>query len=110
MDPVTISGITIGLVPLLIAAGTFIITFIVKDLLTTFAYGLMFYFDKDFQTGDNVYLDGELATIINVKFTKTIFRMADNGNWRYVHNSKVRYLKLEKVIEPTDEERKKLKA
>lgn len=110
MDPVTISGITISFIPLLIAATTFIISFIIKDLLSTFAYGLMFYFDKDFQVGDNVYIEGELATIINIKMTKSIFRMADNGNWRYVHNSKVRYLKLEKVIEPSEEERKKLKA
>lgn len=106
MDPITTSIISLvgGWGPMIIFAVSFIIGFVIKDLLTTFAYSLMFYLDKDFVEGDNVIVDGELATIINIKLTRTIFRMAKNGNWRYVHNSKIRYLKLEKVKEPKDED------
>lgn len=104
MDLSFIDQIVAQFLPFIALGLSFILGLVLKDLLSTFAYSLMFYLDKDFQEGDNVIVDGELATIINIKLNKTVFRLAKNGNWRYVHNSKVRYLNLEKVKEPKDED------
>lgn len=90
-----------GEIGTLITSALVIITgLIVKDLLSSSAFGLMFYLDKSFNEGDTVYINGELATIIKISFTRSIFKMQNNSRWKYVHNSRIRYLDLEKVIEP----------
>lgn len=73
---------------------------IIKDILSAAAFGIMFYLDRNFHEGDNVYVNGQLATIIKISLTKSIFKMHDSNRWKYVHNSRIRFLDLEKVIEP----------
>lgn len=90
---------------LISSAAVIIIGLIIKDILSASAFGVMFYLDRNFNEGDVVYINGELATIIKISFTKSIFKMQNNSRWKYVHNSRIRYLDLEKVIEP---ENKKL--
>lgn len=85
---------------LISSAVVIIIGLIVKDLLSAAAFGLMFYLDKSFNEGDVVYVNGEMATIIKISLSRTIFKMQNNSRWKYVHNSRIRYLDLEKVIEP----------
>jgi small-conductance mechanosensitive channel len=72
---------------------------ILKDFLSSFVFGLSFYIDKNFHEGDNVYIDNEEATIIKIGFMRTIFRMKKTGYWYFVHNSKIKSLKLEKKVE-----------
>jgi small-conductance mechanosensitive channel len=73
-----------------------IISLLIKDLITSFVYGLSFYIDRNFREGDNVIVDGEEARIIKIGLTRTIFKKLKTGNWLYVHNSRIRYLKIEK--------------
>ncbi len=80
-----------------------IIGLIVKDILSAAAFGILFYFDRNFHEGDTVYVNGQLATIIKISLTKSIFKMHDSNRWKYVHNSRIRFLDLEKVIEPNKE-------
>jgi small-conductance mechanosensitive channel len=88
----------------LITAGiVIIIGLIVKDILSAAAFGILFYFDRNFHEGDTVYVNGQLATIIRISLTKSIFKMHDSNRWKYVHNSRIRFLDLEKVIEPNKE-------
>lgn len=75
-----------------------IVSLLVKDLITSFVYGLSFYLDRNFREGDNVIIDGEEARIINIGIMRTIFRKLKTGNWLYVHNSRIRYLKIEKEV------------
>lgn len=78
----------------------FIFVMLAKDILTTITYGLMFYFDRSFNEGDNVYLDGQRALIIKIGLRKTCFQIQENDetHWRYIQNDKIRYAKLEKII------------
>jgi len=77
-----------------------------KDFATKIAKGLSFSFNKSFQEGDKVILDGERALIVKVGLTQTVFGITkSNGQWdgdyvwRYVPNERIPYLKLEKVVE-----------
>lgn len=85
----------------IVAAGIAIVfSLIAKDILSSAAFGIMFYLDKNFNEGDNVYINGQLATIIKISLTTSIFKMQENGRWKYVHNSRIRFLDLEKIVEP----------
>jgi len=72
----------------------------VKDMLTSFVSGLLFCFNKHFNEGDEVYLDGEKAIIVKVGFRQTVFGI-DNGRgytWRFIYNHKIQNSRLEKVV------------
>ncbi len=78
----------------------FIFGLLAKDILTTITYGLMFYFDRSFDEGDEVFLDDQRALIIKIGIRKTCFQIQENSetHWRYIPNDKIRYAKLEKII------------
>jgi small-conductance mechanosensitive channel len=89
-----------------IEAGTIIIGWIavviglvLKDILTSLAFGIMFYLDPQFVEGDVVYIDGEKAIIQKIGISVTIFKIYDTSRWRYIKNEKIRYHKLEKQVE-----------
>lgn len=85
----------------IVATGIAIIVgLIVKDVLSASVFGILFYLDRNFHEGDTVYINGQLSTIIKISLTKSIFKMHDSNRWKYVHNSRIRFLDLEKVIEP----------
>ena len=71
-----------------------------KDFATGLAKGLKFKWDPAFKEGDEVLLDGELAMIVKIGVSKTVFGVySDRGyTWRYVPNERIPVLKLEKVI------------
>ena len=77
-----------------------IIALMIKDWATSFAKGLKFKMNRDFNPGDIVLLDSEEAVIITIGVTKTVFEKVNNRGivWRYVPNERLAYLKLEKVI------------
>lgn len=79
-----------------------IFSLIIKDVLSSAAFGFLFYLDKSFNEGDNVYINGEHATIVKISITRSIFKMHETNRWKYVHNSKIRDLDLEKVVEPNE--------
>ena len=75
--------------------------FVIKDILTSVAFGLMFYLDPQFQEGDTVYIDGEKSIISKIGITTTIFKIIETSRWRYVKNGSIRKHKLEKQMEGT---------
>ena len=93
-------NITGFLMPWLAALLSIIIALMIKDWATSFAKGLKFKMNRDFNPGDVVLLDNEEAVIITIGVTKTVFEKVNNRGivWRYVPNERLAYLKLEKVI------------
>lgn len=76
---------------------------ILKDILSSAAFGLMFYLDPQFTEGDTVYIDDDKALIQKIGLTTTIFKISETGRWRYIKNDKIRYHKLEKQIEKKED-------
>jgi hypothetical protein len=93
-------SITSFLMPWIAVLVSIIMALLVKDWATSFAKGLKFKMNRDFNPGDIVLLDGEEAVIITIGITKTVFEKVNNRGivWRYVPNERLAYLKLEKVI------------
>jgi hypothetical protein len=89
-----------GLGPAFSAVVAVIVLLILKDVAVNVARGLKFYRNPAFMPGDVVILDGEPATIISIGFTETIFSIERDGiiTWRYVPNTRIDYLKLEKIV------------
>ena len=76
-----------------------ILGLILKEFLTAFTFGMLFYFNKNFDEGDTVFIDGDEAIIQKIGITTTVFKMIETGRWQYVKNEKIRYRRLEKQIE-----------
>jgi len=93
-------NITGVLMPWLAALLSIIMALMIKDWATSFAKGLKFKMNRDFNPGDVVLLDGEEAVIITIGLTKTVFEKVNNRGivWRYVPNERLAFLKLEKVV------------
>jgi len=99
MGDITLTPGMINLIEITIAL---IIGMAVRDIANNFVQGFLFYLNRNFKPGHQVYIDGEKAVIISCGIRQTIFRI-DNGRgqtWRYVYNDKIKNLKLEKVVEP----------
>ena len=70
------------------------------DFATQLAKGLAFKHDPHFQEGDLVWLEDEPATIIKIGATQTIFGIVNGRGmiWRFVPNSEIHNVKLEKIV------------
>lgn len=81
---------------------TFILSLSLRDMATAFVKGAKFRFNPAFKEGDKVILDGQTALIIKVGMSETVFGVygEDGYTWRYVPNSRIEFLKLEKVVDP----------
>lgn len=77
----------------------FIIGMVIKDLLTAATFGFLFYLNPQFTEGDTVYIDGDEAIIQKIGLAVSIFKVIETGRWRYIRNEKIRYHKLEKLVE-----------
>ena len=93
-------SITSFLMPWIAVLVSIIMALLVKDWATSFAKGLKFKMNRDFNPGDIVLLDGEEAVIITIGITKTVFEKVNKRGlvWRYVPNERLAYLKLEKIV------------
>jgi|TARA_S200002703_G_C3795460_1_gene245588 hypothetical protein len=105
MEPATISSLswemTDAILPWVAVLISVIIAIMFKDFATSLSKGIAFQFDKAFNEGDKVLLDGAEATILKIGMRQTVFGVySDRGYvWRYVPNERILYLKLEKVID-----------
>ena len=88
------------LLPFFCVLISLIVAICFKDFATGLAKGLKFKTNPAFQEGHEVLLDGELAMIVKIGMTETVFGVySDRGyTWRYVPNERIPMLKLEKVI------------
>lgn len=74
----------------------------IRDLANNFVQGVMFKHNTHFEQGDHVIVDNSSGVIISIGYRHTVFRLQkEDGTvcWRYVPNSRIPFLKLEKVIE-----------
>lgn len=84
----------------------FTIGFILKDMLTNVAQGIMFRFSSQFKEGDHVIIDEEDAIIVNIGLRYTKFGIfKENGSyaWLYLPNDKIKNQKIERVIRTKEE-------
>ena len=72
-----------------------------KDYSVSFIKGLKFKLNSQFKEGDKVLLDGEQAMIIKIGIGTTVFGVygRDGYTWRYISNTKIESLKLEKIVD-----------
>lgn len=77
-----------------------------KDALDALIKGLTFRADTAIEEGCTVYIDGDKATIIKIGIFKTTFQITNGRGvtWRYVPNKRIEFLKIEKVIEPPEDD------
>ena len=74
----------------------------VKDVATEVVAGLLFKYQPHFKQGDHVLIDGDRGILVSVGYRQAVFRIQrDDGtiSWRYVLNSRIRMLRLEKIVE-----------
>ena len=91
---------------------TLIVGLSIRDAATSFVKGAKFRFDPAFKEGDKVILDGNPALIVKIGLSETVFGVygEEGYTWRYVPNTRIEFLKLEKIVDPdlhrdTDQER-----
>lgn len=72
----------------------------VKNFVDAFVKGFTFKMNKAFNEGDKVILDGADAIIVKIGAMETVFGVysPQGFTWRYVPNSRIPFLKLEKII------------
>jgi len=92
--------LTLYLVPWITLLISLIATLWLKEWVTSLVKGMKFRMNKAFNESDHVILDGKPAVIVKVGITETVFGVySDAGyTWRYVPNTKIENLKLEKII------------
>jgi len=86
--------------PILGLVFTGIMALWVKDLVGDLVASLRWKMKPGFEPGDEVFLDGEKATIISIGIRESVFEI-DNGRgkvWRYIYNSRIPTHRLEKLI------------
>ena len=81
---------------------TLIVGLSIRDAATSFVKGAKFRFNPAFKEGDKVILDGNPALIVKIGLSETVFGVyGDEGyTWRYVPNTRIEFLKLEKIVDP----------
>lgn len=73
-----------------------------KDAAAAIAKGMAFRFNGTFKEGDIVFLDGQRAIIVKIGILQSVFGITkDDGTycWRYVNNTRIDILKLEKILD-----------
>tara|TARA_B100000902_G_C27055217_1_gene786241 strand:- start:186 stop:554 length:369 start_codon:yes stop_codon:yes gene_type:complete len=72
-----------------------------KDYSVSLIKGLKFKLNSQFQEGQKVLLEGEQAMIVKIGWQVTTFGVySPRGyTWRYVSNTKIEGLKLEKIVD-----------
>ncbi len=82
----------------------------IKDLVTNFITGIKFKFDSTFNEGDKCIVDGDRAILVKVGIYESVFSIKNGRGhvWRFVPNERIKFLKIEKIIEePNDESKEK---
>lgn len=76
--------------------------FAIRDYAMKALKGIAFYFSKEFNEQDKVFIDGERARIIHIGMTKTKFLM-ENGEDEYyirvVQNERLAFLNLKRIYD-----------
>lgn len=97
--------LTNALVPLIAIFLSLGLGFFIKDLITNFITGIRFKLDSSFNEGDKCIVDGDRAVLVKVGIYESVFSIINGRGhvWRFVPNERIKFLKIEKIIEEPKE-------
>ena len=97
--------LTNALVPLIAIFLSLGLGFFIKDLIANFVTGVRFKFDGSFNEGDKCIVDGDRAVLVKVGIYESVFSIINGRGhvWRFVPNERIKFLKIEKIIEEPKE-------
>lgn len=98
------NSLSVLFVPILAVVMTVMFGMAIKDAGAAIAKGMMFRFNAVFKEGDIVFLDGERAIIVKIGVLQSVFGITkEDGTycWRYISNTNMDKLKLEKILNLT---------
>ena len=93
--------ITVLFLPVIAVVMTALFGMALRDMAAAIAKGMAFRYSGVFKEGDIVFLDGERAIVVKLGIMISVFGITkDDGTycWRYINNTKVDNLKLEKIL------------
>ena len=97
--------LTNALVPLIAIFLSLGLGFFIKYLIANFVTGIRFKFDGSFNEGDKCIVDGDRAVLVKVGIYESVFSIINGRGhvWRFVPNERIKFLKIEKIIEEPKE-------
>jgi hypothetical protein len=103
METELATTVTTALMPWIILIIAGIIVLWIKELVTDIVASVRWKIKPGFEPGDTVYLDDERATIISIGYRETIFEFNNSRGkvWRHIDNTRIPYVKLERIITDT---------
>ena len=106
MDPIQAmsTDFTTWISPLIAISLALVIGLALRDWATNLVLGLKFKFDEAWYEGAHCFIDDEPAIIVKIGIGETIFQILNGRGmvWRHVSNERIKYLKIERVIEKPD--------
>ena len=93
--------LTVLFLPVIAVVMTVLFGMAIKDMAAAIAKGMAFRYSGVFKEGDIVFLDGERAIVVKLGIMQSVFGITkEDGTycWRYINNTKVDNLKLEKIL------------
>ena len=93
--------ITVLFLPVLAVVMTTLFAMALKDAAAAIVKGMMFRFNGKFKEGDVAFVDGERAIVVKIGILQSTFGITkDDGTycWRYVNNTKIDNIRLEKIL------------
>ena len=100
MENVAIISLLNNTQPLMVIIISGVVALWLKEVVADIVASARWRMKPGFEPGDNVFLDGESATIVSIGWRETIFEI-DNGRgkvWRYIYNTRIPTHRLEKII------------
>jgi len=93
--------ITVLFLPVIAVVMTVLFGMALRDGAAAIVKGMAFRFNGAFKEGDVVFLDDERALVVKIGVLQSVFGITkDDGAycWRYINNTKINNLKLEKIL------------
>lgn len=93
--------LTVLFLPVIAVVMTVLFGMALRDMAAAIAKGMAFRYSGVFKEGDIVFLDGERAIVVKLGVMQSVFGITkEDGTycWRYINNTKVDNLKLEKIL------------
>jgi hypothetical protein len=95
------SHLTELFLPIIAAMMVVLFGLAMKDAAAAIAKGMAFRFNGVFKEGDIVFLNDERAIIVKIGVLQSVFGITKSDGtycWRYINNTKIDSLKLEKIL------------
>ncbi len=87
--------------PLLAVSLALVFGMALRDWAMNLVLGMKFKIDQAWYEGAHCFIDNEPAIIVKIGMGETIFQIRNGRGvvWRHVSNERIKYLKIERVIE-----------